>query len=321
MKPSIVDTSAMDFDLGPDAAANWAEVMLEHHGLYCRFDESRSSRSTSQSWALGNIGITQADLASIMLTPAREERAAGQADWLYLKLMTGGQVDIEESGNRHRFDAGSMFFIDPERSFQESFTERGQMLVLRIPKSHLRDRGLRHSLSGLVVADMESADMRATRELIYCVAKQHVAPSPTIRDLMGRQVFELIDAMLGSPGGNRTSRSSEAIRLRARRFIYTNMSDTGLDTAAIAAAAHVSVKHLQRLFRVQETSVMRHVWSTRLQHAQQLLNCTQTRRPSVQDVAWQCGFATAAHFSRAYRAKFGVCPSEAMGNTKPLHSA
>lgn len=313
MKPRIIDTPGMDFDLGPDAAANWSEVMLEHHGLYCRFDESRSSRSTSQSWALGNIGITQADLASIVLTPAGEARASGHRDWLYLKLMTGGHVDIEESGNRHRFNAGSMFFIDPGRPFHESFAERGQMLVLRIPKSHLRDRGLRHSLNGLMVADMTSADIRATRELIYCVAKQQVAPSPTIRDLMGRQVFDLIDAMLGAPGGNRTSRSSEAILLRAKRYIYSNLSDTGLDTTAIAAAAHVSVKHLQRLFRSQETSVMRHVWSIRLQHAHQLLNSTQTLRPSVQDVAWQCGFATAAHFSNAYRAHFGVRPSQVVG--------
>ncbi|MET0848437.1 MAG: AraC family transcriptional regulator [Pseudomonas sp.] len=309
MTPRIFDAHDMDFDLGPDAAANWSDVMLEHHGLYCRFDESRSGNSTSQSWTLGNIGLTQADLASIVLAPVGEERSSWQGDWLYLKLMTGGHVDIEQAGNQFRFKTGSMFFIDPGRSFTESFTERGQMTVLRIPKSVLRDRGLRHSLSGLVVADMNSADMRATRELIHCIAQQQVAPSPMIRDLMGRQLFDLIDAMLGCPGDKATSRSSEAVLLRAKRYIYTCLGDTQLDSTAIAAAAHVSVKHLQRLFRNHGTTVMRHVWSVRLQHAQRLLDSPQTLRPSVQDVAWQCGFTTAAHFSRAYRAQFGVYPS------------
>lgn len=310
MNPQIVNTHDLDFDLGPDAAANWADVMLEHHGLYCRFDDSRSHSSTALSWALGNISLTQANLTSIMLASGMDKRAAWQGEWLYLKLMTGGHVDIEEGGNQHRFKTGSMFFIDPGRSFQESFTERGQMLVLRIPKSILRDRGLRHSLSGLVVADMNSADMRATRELICCIAQQQAAPSPLIRELMGRQLFELIDAMLGSPGDKATSRSTEALLLRARRYIYTHLSDTELDSTAIAAAAHVSVKHLQRLFRNQGTTVMRDVWFVRLQHAERLLNSTQTLRPSVQDVAWQCGFTTAAHFSRAYRAQFGICPSQ-----------
>ena len=310
MKPRVFDAHEMDFDLGPDAAANWSDVMLEHHGLYCQFDELRSSSSTSKSWTLGNIGLTQADLASIVLAPVGEEQSSWQGDWLYLKLMTGGHVDIEEAGNRHRFKTGSMFFIDPERSFQESFTERGQMTVLRIPKPGLRDRGLKHSLSGLVVADMNSADMRASRELICCIAQQQNAPGPLIRDLMGRQLFELIDAILGSSGDKATSRSTEVVLLRARRYIYTCLSDTELDTTAIAAAAHVSVKHLQRLFKSQDTTVMRHVWHVRLQHAQRLLNANQTLRPSVQEVAWRCGFATAAHFSRAYRAQFGICPSQ-----------
>jgi AraC-like DNA-binding protein len=310
MNPQIFNTHDLDFDLGPDAAAKWSDVMLEHHGLICRFDDSRSHSSTALSWALGSIGLTQANLTSIMLASGGDKRPSWQGEWLYLKLMTGGHVDIEEGGNQHRFKTGSMFFVDPERSFQESFTERGQMLVLRIPKPILRDRGLRHSLTGLMVADMNSADMRATRELICCMAQQQVAPSPLIRELMGRQLVELIDAILGSPEGNPTSRSTEAILLRARRYIYTNLSDTGLNTTAIAAASHVSVKHLQRIFRNQGTTVMGEVWSVRLQHAQLLLNSIQTLRPDVQDVAWQCGFSTAAHFSRAYRAQFGVRPSQ-----------
>ncbi|WP_244652721.1 hypothetical protein [Pseudomonas sp. CFBP 8758] len=117
MPPRRFAAHDMDFDLGPDAAANWSDVMLEHHGLYCRFDDSRVQASTSKSWMLGHIGLTQADLACVVLAPVGEERSSWQGDWLYLKLMTQGHVDIEEAGQQHRFDAGSMFFIDPERSF------------------------------------------------------------------------------------------------------------------------------------------------------------------------------------------------------------
>ncbi|KPW91981.1 AraC family transcriptional regulator [Pseudomonas syringae pv. coryli] len=309
MTPGIFDANNIHFDLGPDAGGNWSEVMLEHHGLYCEFDKTLSGNSTAQSWSLGAIGVTQADLKSLVLIPVGEKRDCWQGEWLYLKLMTGGYVDIDEAGKQHRFMAGSMFFIDPGQSFQESFTQHGQMTVLRIPKSSLRDRGLRHSLPGLMVADMESADIRAARDLIHCIAQQQAAPGLVIRELMGRQLLELIDAMLGGPGDKAVSRSTDVVLLRARRYIYTRLSDTELDCAAIAGAVHVSVKHLQRLFRSQETTVMRDVWNIRLQHAQQLLSSTRTLRPSVQDVAWQCGFTTAAHFSRAYRAQFGICPS------------
>ena len=310
--PGICDSQHINFDLGPDSGAVWSAVMREHHGLYCQFDESRAVRSTAQSWNLGDVGVTLADLTSLALVPVGEEQSAWQGEWLYLKLMTGGQVDIAQAGQQHRFTAGSMFFIDPGRSFQESFAERGQMTVLRIPKSALRDRGLRHSLSSVVAADMRSPDMCATRDLIHCIAQQHVAPSQVIRDLMGRQLLELVDAMLGAAGDKSVARSSDVVLLRAMRYVHLNLGNTDLDSAAVAGAAHVSVKHLQRLFRARNTTIMRHVWTIRLEHAQRLLNSGRGPRLSVQDVAWKCGFVTAAHFSRAYRAHFNMCPSHAV---------
>jgi len=308
--PRGFDAHDINFDLGSDSGAVWSDVMLEHHGMYCHFDEARSINSTAQSWSLGEVGVTLADLSSLALMPVGEERASWQGEWLYLKLMTGGQVDISQAGQQRRFKAGSMFMIDPAWSFQESFTERGQMTVLRIPKAALRDRGLRHSLADLVTADMNSPDMCATRDLIHCIAQQHVAPSPIIRNLMGRQLLELVDAILGGAGDTFMPRSAEVVLLRAKRYIHLNLGNSGLDSAAVAGAAHVSVKHLQRLFRARNTTVMRHVWTMRLEHAKQLLSSGRGPGLSVQDVAWQCGFATAAHFSRAYRAHFDICPSQ-----------
>ena len=305
------DAHDIHFDLGPDAVADWSDVMLEHHGLYCRFADPQTIQSTAQSWSLGEVSVTLADLTAVALAPVGEEKPSWQGEWLYMKLMSGGQVDIEQAGHQHRFKSGSVFFIDPGSAFQESFVERGQMTVLRIPKANLRDRGLKHSLNGLVVLDMDLADMRATRDLIHCIAQQRFSPSPVIRELMGRQLLELIDATLGRPGERAVSRSTDAVLLRAKRYIHQHLSDTRLDSAAIAAAAHISVKHLQHLFRTQDTTVMRHVWSVRLAHARRLLNSVQAVRPSVQEVAWQCGFSTAAHFSRAYREHFGFSPSQA----------
>lgn len=142
MTSQTIDTHSLHFDLGPTSANNWSEVMLEHHGMHCQLDASLSAASTAHSWSLGDVGLTLADLSSVILMPVGEERASWQGEWLYLKLMTGGQVDIEACGHRQRFTTGHMFFIDPERAFTEAFTARGQMTVLRIPKAVLRDRGL-----------------------------------------------------------------------------------------------------------------------------------------------------------------------------------
>lgn len=51
--PRVFDAHDIHFDLGYDSGAVWSDVMLEHHGMYCQFNEARSISSTAQSWSLG----------------------------------------------------------------------------------------------------------------------------------------------------------------------------------------------------------------------------------------------------------------------------
>jgi AraC-like DNA-binding protein len=58
---------------------------------------------------------------------------------------------------------------------------------------------------------------------------------------------------------------------------------------------------------------MRHVWQVRLEHAYALLRANASGATSVQEIAWQSGFSTAAHFSRVFKQRFGVPPRSVMG--------
>lgn len=79
-----------------------------------------------------------------------------------------------------------------------------------------------------------------------------------------------------------------------------------LPRTALARSAGVSVRQLERLFRTHlGRSIGAHYLSLRLEHARRLLRQTSL---SVLETALACGFASAAHFSRSYRARFGVAP-------------
>lgn len=82
--------------------------------------------------------------------------------------------------------------------------------------------------------------------------------------------------------------------------------ETPMPRTALAALAGVSVRQLERLFTEQiGTSMGRHSLALRLDHARRLLRQTSL---SVIEIALACGFLNAAHFSRAYRARFGKPP-------------
>ncbi|MBH0237744.1 GlxA family transcriptional regulator [Methylobrevis albus] len=74
----------------------------------------------------------------------------------------------------------------------------------------------------------------------------------------------------------------------------------------LAALAGVSLRRLEALFRDRlGTSIARHGLGLRLERARTLV--VQSRL-SLTEIAAACGFASAAHFSRSYRARFGRPP-------------
>lgn len=82
--------------------------------------------------------------------------------------------------------------------------------------------------------------------------------------------------------------------------------ETPLPRAVLAASAGLSLRQLDRLFQAHlDTSVERFYLGLRLDRARDLLR--QTSLP-VTEVGLATGFASASHFSRSYRDRFGVSP-------------
>jgi transcriptional regulator GlxA family with amidase domain len=74
----------------------------------------------------------------------------------------------------------------------------------------------------------------------------------------------------------------------------------------LARTAGVSLRQLERLFRLHlGRSLGEHYLGLRLDRARDLLRQTTL---SVLEIALACGFASASHFSRSYRARFGHAP-------------
>jgi AraC family carnitine catabolism transcriptional activator len=85
-----------------------------------------------------------------------------------------------------------------------------------------------------------------------------------------------------------------------------HIEDT-LSQAHIAAAAGLSQRQLERLFRtLTQMSPVAFYRQLRLDRGQRLL--TYSRMP-VRDVALATGFSTLAEFSRAFKSKYGRPPS------------
>ncbi len=136
---------------------------------------------------------------------------------------------------------------------------------------------------------------RNGRELANDVSEQFI--HPRIRGTRDRQRMA-IQARLGVANQ----------KLIAAVGLMESTADEPRDVRRIAADVGLSPRQLERLFaKYLRASPSRHYLELRLDRARELL--LQTAKP-ILDVAVGCGFASASHFSRCYRAVYGHKPSD-----------
>ena len=90
-------------------------------------------------------------------------------------------------------------------------------------------------------------------------------------------------------------------------FLEANFAEEGLSPESCARQVGISERYLHRLFSQRGLSFSRTVQALRLDMAQRLL--LQPLPLDIASIAFQCGFASPAHFSRCFKQRFNQAPS------------
>ncbi|MFT4124552.1 MAG: helix-turn-helix domain-containing protein [Microbacteriaceae bacterium] len=101
-----------------------------------------------------------------------------------------------------------------------------------------------------------------------------------------------------------------ALLRRIHEHIDRNLASPDLGPASIAAAHYISTRHLHGLFHAEGTTVSTLVRTRRLKRCRHDLINPLLADQSVAAIGARWGFLDAAHFSRTFKAAFGVSPSD-----------
>jgi AraC-like protein len=175
------------WDGAPIGRHGWIGTMLTQ-GLLCRLDSCHAGASRFNVARAGQTEIVNVDLAWQSVSPiAQRDATAWSGEHLFVKVVTSGEMSIEQRGQTTMFGPGDMAMVDPMHMFNESFRESTRMSVLRIPKAALRERGLRHRFPVLFRPDPESPDVGAVREFVLNLASQAGRASDALLARLGDQ--------------------------------------------------------------------------------------------------------------------------------------
>ncbi|MFF8835817.1 helix-turn-helix domain-containing protein [Streptomyces sp. NPDC015130] len=137
------------------------------------------------------------------------------------------------------------------------------------------------------------------------------ADGPRLSTVLADLVASLFTGVLDADRSLTPETHRRTLTLRVMAFIRNNADDPRLDIATIAAAHHISVSYLHRLFQQEGNgaTVAGFLQQQRLARARQDLADPLHQGLPVYVIAAQRGFTHASAFSRCFRDAYGITPA------------
>ncbi|MFF7097374.1 helix-turn-helix domain-containing protein [Streptomyces rubradiris] len=272
------------------------------------------------------IGVVPgAELARAGALPVRPAGEPDSREILVCAPLRGSLVLAPEHGGR--VTPGSLVLADSARPVAVSGTAGCALAVLRVPRRLVPfpDDALARTTGRTYDATTGVASLLLPLLLSLATAEDPWGTEAGMAGVATRlrnQTADLVTTLVAEeaersarPGRTRPGASGlpDGDRRAAdeiRRWANSRLADPRLRPDAIAEAHHMSVRRLHKLFTGQNGTIGRWIQRRRLEECRRELGRGGGSQAKVQAVAQRWGFATAAHFSRCFRARYGMSPSE-----------
>jgi AraC-like DNA-binding protein len=231
----------------------------------------------------------------------------------YLKIVAPflGCAGVEQQGRQAWVGPGQWSLYDTTETYAVSNPVRVEHLIVMVPKAQLAERGL--ALRDLVARPL--GDGGGVARLALETMRSAYRELPGVREDAARAVGDAITqfvhlSLLDLAGRGTAVTQREALRERIKQVIARRLGDPTLTVDSIARTLNCSRRHLYNAFAEEPDGVAGYLLAQRLDACRRDLLDAARGGDSITRIALERGFSSTAHFSRAFRARFGSTPSE-----------
>ncbi|MEU8682160.1 helix-turn-helix domain-containing protein [Streptomyces sp. NPDC048611] len=262
----------------------------------------------------------------------RTPRLIRQSDpeLLHMMFVARGTVGVVQAGQETTPGPGDLSLVDFSRPFDShAINDWGlvKAVGVAVPKEMLALAGdgvnklLGHRISG------REGFGALLAQFLTRVTTDTDSFQPSDGPRLGTIVLDLVSALfaheLHADNALTPETRRRTLTLRIRSFIQQHLADPRLTPRAVAAAHHISLSHLHRLFKEQDLTVAAWIRHQRLERARRDLTDPALCHHTICQIATHWGYTRAADFTRAFRTHYGVPPRDyrhkALGTQDETH--
>ena len=263
--------------------------------------------------AVGALTVSQVEGGAYRVRRQTPLHEGVKKEWLLVAIQRQGGSRLRQLGRDSALAPGDIALYSTAQPYRLEFDGAFRQTVIGFPAAPLR--ALCPDIDVLVGGAMSGR--RPQVALLAAMADCHFDTDyGALPHQAGTHAASALSATLAGcavtqPAGEDATRSklSQYHLERLRRFAMSRLGDSGLSVGDVAAALNISAAHIHRLFSGQQHTFSAWLWHTRLEQCHLALANPAFGGLSISQIAFKYGFAHASHFSRAYRAQFGITPS------------
>ncbi|MDF7662783.1 helix-turn-helix domain-containing protein [Erwiniaceae bacterium L1_54_6] len=230
---------------------------------------------------------------------------------MLLSFISQGKTSVIQAGSHACLGQGEFGLYDTRFPYELHLHGETRQHVVHIPIEHLRQAlgktehlvaysfGKKHSLTPFLHVLLHNL-MAQPEDMV----SRHTG-------VLYGQFLELLTVIVSDECKAKIpSRSSAGLLLQIKITINQQLSDTTLSASKIAESFHISPRYLSMLLKSDGTTFGRYVLTQRLNKTSLALQSPLYSDVPISQIAWTFGFNDMAYFSRAFRAKFSLSPTE-----------
>ncbi|QYN32183.1 helix-turn-helix domain-containing protein [Pseudonocardia sp. DSM 110487] len=228
-------------------------------------------------------------------------------DATFASLLLEGDAFFYQAGECVPLVAGDVVVYDTDQPYLFGFGSGMRQLLLDVPRALWVERCGRVDLGRpLRIAGSGPGSAALVARTLRTTLSRTVEDVATYSEGMSDQILDLLQMMTTGSG---TVVSTSRL-MAAKMFVAEHLTDPSLCTEQVARAVGVTSRHLNRAFAAEGTTVSQYVHDRRLDGARADLTSPHMAEHRIADIASRWAFASQAHFTRAFRARFGCTPTQ-----------
>jgi AraC-like DNA-binding protein len=277
-------------------------------GPAARIRDARLLDGWMTATSLGRVGAFRVAGTPQIVRRTSRSIASAPADALKVCIQQTGRAVVHQDGVEVELRPGELALYDTGRPYDLRLEGNWTCWVMTIPRDALNMPGnvVKAAMTHSFRADIGPGAVLA--HLIDSSLPSQAVDRVSGADQLGEAGVLLMASLLRS-AGDAEPPADDILRTHVLAHLGAHLGDPDLSHASVAAAHGMSPRSLHRLFQDEPHTVSETIRAMRLDTIRAELVDPMSSRRSTMAIASRWGFQDPAHFTRAFRARFGATPA------------